>query len=222
MGASAWHIHETISHAVCSIFGHVLGPIATLLNAIEQLIYGTLNGFEMAKLMFGLTDTLSHFENLLLQGKLGLAVALMAHGFFQAMIKLGHAPLKVAKLRVVAGRMLALLEALGNINKALVHVGQGPHVRTLRHAGGKLFNGHAQRMHVTFRCGLCPCAVDALIKGSNFSTQPLHFPIGGAALARECGLGLFQQTENAFLNFAQFGLRSLHRGGLRLRGQNFR
>ena len=131
----ARRIHQAISHPVGGILGHVLGPIAALLNAVEQLVDGALDGFEMAELVFGLADTIGDFGNLLLKGKLGLAIALRLHRVFQAVIKFGHAALKIAELGIVAGRLLALLEALGDINKALVHVGQGPHIRALGHAG---------------------------------------------------------------------------------------
>ena len=76
-------------------------------------------------------------------------------------------------------------------------------------------------MHITLRCGIGPGAIDALIERADFRTQPLHFRAGVAALAGECGLRFFQKTENAFFDFAQFGLRGLHRGGLGLRGEEF-
>ncbi len=85
--------------------------------------------------MFSLAKAVSDLGNFLLKGKLGLAIALRLQGVIKAVIEFGHAALKIAELGIVAGRLLALLEALGDVDEALVHVGQRPHIRALGHAG---------------------------------------------------------------------------------------
>ena len=102
-----------LRHAVGGILGHLLGPIALLLDAVEQLVDGTLDGFEMAELLFGAANAVGDFGDFLFKGYLGLAIALRAHCLVEAVVKFGHAAFKIAHLREVAARRAwRLLKAL--------------------------------------------------------------------------------------------------------------
>ena len=67
------------------------------------------------------------------------------------MIKFGHAPFKFIKLRQFPRLGLSLFQLLRNVDKAAVHIRQGPCIWALCNTGGKLFNRDTKGRHVTVR-----------------------------------------------------------------------
>jgi len=129
---------------------------------------------QMAELVFGTADAIVDSGDMLLESLDRLLVALQPHGLAQFVIQFGDSALKFAELRQVARGGTVLVELLGQFAKPTIHVGNGTHVRPLRDAGGKLFDGHAQCMDVALRSRRLLDVVDPLVEATNLASQPLQ------------------------------------------------